>query len=192
MICRYRSKTNLPPSFSSRGAPSSSPLIPPPSFPLMLLLHPLTPSCYSPQTITVFTSPPALPPHHGTSLLLSTGHILTAKPLEKRLSWKPPPCMWCSSPKHLTQIDFIWHFVSKSCTRRKKMYHVIVFFHLSNGRLWQCSRNKSKDFYPDIPAASLDSDILWRLIHTLRYSHESWQYTHTNTCVFLLKEALQF
>lgn len=149
MVCRYQSKTNLPPSFSSRSgsslflAPSSLPLTLPPSFPLWLPLLPVTPSCYSlPQTITVYLPLSPLPPHHGTLLLLSTGKlILTAKPLEKRLRWKPPPCMWCS-PKQLTRIDFIWHFVSKSCTRRKKMYHVMMFIHLSNRRLWQCSRNK--------------------------------------------------
>lgn len=90
MICRYQSKTNLPPlnlfpwwleCFLSTPHQFLRTL--PPSY-SDSHFYPLTSNCYSPQTITVFTS---LPPHHRISLLLSTGKVIsTASPLEKRLT----------------------------------------------------------------------------------------------------------
>lgn len=189
-----------PPSFSSRGG--SGPLclfILPASFPLWLPLLPLTPCRYSPQTITVFTSLH----QHSTSLLLSTGKvILTAKPLEKKKGSGESCHHVCDVPlpKHLTQIDFIWHFESKSCTRRKKMYHVIVFFHLSNRRQWQCSRNKSKgkDFsqtYLQPSWIQTYSDVSFIYWDTVMSSDntDTLRQLHTQILVYLYrKEAPQF
>lgn len=204
MICRYRSKTNLPPATSTLllfpwWLRSSLPLYTP------CLLPTLAPTSSS-DTVPLFTSDHNCiylpPPAQYISLALYGQSYIDSQAFGEKKGSGESCHHVCDVPlpKHLTQIDFIWHFESKSCTRRKKMYHVIVFFHLSNRRQWQCSRNKSKgkDFsqtYLQPSWIQTYSDVSFIYWDTVMSSDntDTLRQLHTQILVYLYrKEAPQF
>lgn len=194
MICRYQSKTNLPPLLLFLRWP--------------LILLPLIPTLAptsSSDALLLFTSDYNYiylsPSFFPTAVLFcSERAALYWQPSlwKKRLGWKLPPCMRCSPSKHLTQIDFILHFVSPSHTRGKKMYYLIVFFHLSNRRHCKCSRGKSKDFFPrrTLSLAGFKRTLTSHSFSKIqswvpRIQTHSHSHTHKHSCIFTEKVLLQ-
>lgn len=194
VFCHFWSGTNLPlPSFS---APLSSPsvflwsVVSGPKLIFTFLswcgssvFPPSFPTLRSTPTSCSDVTPLLTSDHNYIRLLLRLlllFHVFPAlcgqSSIDSRalwMKWKLPPCMWCSPSKHLTQIDFIWLFVSRSRAGGKKALCLVRLLHLSNSRRGECGRSKSEECFPDIPWALPASNTLWHLIHSLRYSRES-------------------
>lgn len=160
--------------------------------PSSFLRLPLSPS----DTLLLFTSDHIciyLSPRHSTSLLLSMDNVvLTAKPLEKRLRWKPPSCMRCPSPKKVSQIRLhptlciqTLYLTGKDAPCNSALAP------FKYRRQWVCSRNnsRSKDFFPQKYSTSSLAGSRHRLTSPLK---TRMTYTHRNTHVFALKGTLQF